>query len=405
MSLDTEIKGSPQQVNAAADWLTSTLVTGLDDAADDVRTARNRGESWGEDAGDAFRSRLGTTADTIDDISSDAGNVGRKVREWSTELKKCQDDMTQVRADAEAGGLTVSGFVVQDPGPGPARPDPTTLYDTQAEADAAWAPWNAHQDKVRVWNDCVGEAGRVRRRYETACQDLLDQVDGYDYALAAVNAESLAGEMARHIERFNYKMRLASAVELLETDAANALRDLQNAPPGSLGDRVSEWQRIEGERAAALRDLENPHARPPASDSPSRLGRAGRLLGPLGLVVGVASDLDEGESLTQAVVSQGGGALAGAAAGAGVGALIGSIVPGPGTAVGAVVGGVIGGAASIVTGAFGDGFIDSLFENGPDLGQAASEGWDSITDTVESAGDAIGDAAGGLVDGVKGLFG
>lgn len=72
------------------------------------------------------------------------------------------------------------------------------------------------------------------------------------------------------------------------------------------------------------------------------------------------------------------------------GAALGSAVPVVGTAVGAVVG--------LGVGIFASGAIDSLFENGPDVGQAIDEGWDSVTGTVgavgdglEAAGDCVGD--------------
>lgn len=71
-------------------------------------------------------------------------------------------------------------------------------------------------------------------------------------------------------------------------------------------------------------------------------------------------------------------------------------MPGVGTAVGAVVGTAIGAGVAI----FADGAIDSLFENGPDVGKALDEGWKSI----ESTGDAIGDAASSVKDTVGGWF-
>lgn len=66
----------------------------------------------------------------------------------------------------------------------------------------------------------------------------------------------------------------------------------------------------------------------------------------------------------QAVASGGAGFLASVGAGAATGAVIGSFVPIPG--VGTAVGAVIGAGVGIFT----SGAVDSLFENGPDVGEA-----------------------------------
>jgi hypothetical protein len=76
------------------------------------------------------------------------------------------------------------------------------------------------------------------------------------------------------------------------------------------------------------------------------------------------------------------------------GAVVGSFVPIPG--VGTAAGAVIGAGVGIFT----SGAIDSLFENGPDVGAAAEAGWDAVADT----GEAIGDAAGSVGDAIGGLF-
>ncbi len=85
-------------------------------------------------------------------------------------------------------------------------------------------------------------------------------------------------------------------------------------------------------------------------------------------VAGIGYDIYTGKDPVQAVASGGGGFFASVAAGAGTGALIGTFVPipGVGTAVGAVVGAGVG--------IFTSGAIDSLFENGPDVGAAFDSG-------------------------------
>jgi hypothetical protein len=51
-------------------------------------------------------------------------------------------------------------------------------------------------------------------------------------------------------------------------------------------------------------------------------------------------------------------------------------------------------------GIFTSGAIDSLFEDGPDVGAAVDSGLDALEDT----GGAIVDGAGAVVDGIGGLF-
>lgn len=51
-------------------------------------------------------------------------------------------------------------------------------------------------------------------------------------------------------------------------------------------------------------------------------------------------------------------------------------------------------------GIFASGAVDSLFENGPDVGAASDSGKDAVTDTV----GAIGDGIGAIGDGIGGLF-
>ena len=128
------------------------------------------------------------------------------------------------------------------------------------------------------------------------------------------------------------------------------------------------------------------------------------MLGPLGFGLGVYNDYQEGESTTQILVSQGASTAVGIAAGAGasaltgmaIGAAAGSVVPGVGTVVGAVVGTAVGAGVAI----FADGAIDSLFENGPDVGKAFDEGVDALADT----GDAIADGVSSAADTVGGWF-
>ncbi|MGY2704213.1 hypothetical protein [Nocardioides sp. HB32] len=112
-------------------------------------------------------------------------------------------------------------------------------------------------------------------------------------------------------------------------------------------------------------------------------------------IAGIGLDIAGGEDPVQATASGAGGFLASVGAGAATGAVVGSFVPVPG--VGTAAGAVVGAGVGIFT----SGAIDSLFENGPDVGAAVDSGVDALEDT----GGAIADGAGAVVDGIGGLFG
>jgi hypothetical protein len=111
-------------------------------------------------------------------------------------------------------------------------------------------------------------------------------------------------------------------------------------------------------------------------------------------LAGIGYDIATGKDPVQAVASGGGGFLASIAAGAATGAVVGTFVPVPG--VGTAVGAVVGAGVGIFT----SGAIDSLFENGPDVGAAASRGGEAVLDT----GKAVVHGVASVGKGIAGLF-
>jgi outer membrane receptor protein involved in Fe transport len=95
-----------------------------------------------------------------------------------------------------------------------------------------------------------------------------------------------------------------------------------------------------------------------------------------------------------------------------IGAMVGTVLPGPGNVIGLVAGAAIGGAVGIVT----SGAVDSIFENGWDLGAAWDNGWRDLADTglvigdlavqgASAAGEAISTVGDGLSDAWDSIFG
>jgi hypothetical protein len=105
----------------------------------------------------------------------------------------------------------------------------------------------------------------------------------------------------------------------------------------------------------------------------SRLGRG---VGVAGAVPAVMADIQDGNSVAEAITREGAGLAAGLWSGAATGGLVGSVVPGAGTAVGVVVGAAAGGFAAL-----------------------------GASKVVEAAWHPAADAVGSAARGVKSLFG
>jgi uncharacterized protein YukE len=413
VSVDTEIQGDTAAIQRAGNWLKEQLAPKVASAADAFNDGRRDAEgSWHGLAGEEFVETMRRGRDASDDLEGATRTMGDDLVEFGEDVKTCQDDMAQIRADARAAGLTVTGFLIEDPGAGPARPPlryegPEEGLDDYNDDVAAY---NDHQELVRQFTYARSEAERIDRKYATACRGLQDDYTVGTHANWLVTVADIVGETAAASVAASIASRqsaLAGRAQSLLAEAQQAIDDLQAHPERYLRRRWLFFQQLDSARLEADRlaiagridEAEDLIRRASALDDarlPRYLGRAGRILGPIGLGLGIYNDYQEGESVTQIAVSQGVSFGAGVAAGAGVGALIGSVVPGPGTAIGAGVGAIVGAGVSI----FSDGMIDSFFENGPDVGEALSEGVDALADT----GEAIADGVGGAISTVGGWF-
>lgn len=417
MSVDTEITGQPGSVESAADWLRDRLAAKLDDAADRLNQARrDAASSWDSEAGEQFAASMTQGRSTVDDLETATKAMADDLDDFAAKLRSCQQDMQAIRSEASAAGLTVSGFVIQDPGPGPARP-PDGFVGTESEVaahNARVAAYDAHQLLLIAYQHAASEAARIDRAYATACRDLQHQYTPGQHASWIVTAGDVLGNTAEAAIGASIgikQSKLHTRAEQLLDDAKRAVNELQSHPERYLKRKwfffkTLDEVRLEADRLAIqgkLDEAEDLLRRSSALEDaklPKYLGRTGKILGPLGLGLGIYNDYQEGESGTQIAVSQGVSTLAGigaaAATGAGVGAAVGSVFPGVGTVVGAGVGTVVGAGVAI----FSDGVIDSLFENGPDVGKAFDEGVDALADT----GGAIVDGVSSLGGAIGGVF-
>lgn len=395
MSLDTEVTGDPGSVESASRWLSGTLGPSVQTGADTLVSARSDADSdWDGDAGRAFSSSMRTAAVRADDLHSTVTDVANAIDTYAAELRTAQNRMVDVREVAAAGGLAVHGFTIENPGAGPTRPGPMTVGpDTPPQAvvahSEAVAAYDAQQDKIRAWNTALEDARQVRAQLTTAADTLADTYRGLEGPEWVLTAADIAGGAAGGVMAFNASALRGSA-NVFRQQAVRELDRALKTNPAHVGRQ--RWYRNLDD-AKRLGSSSDDMAR--SADDLAKRSRAVPLkLGGALAVAGIGYDIVSGEDPVQAVASGGGGFLASVGAGAATGALIGTAVPIPG--VGTAAGAVIGAGVGIFT----SGAIDSLFENGPDVGAAVDAGWDAVEDT----GEVIGDAAGAVGGAIGGLF-
>lgn len=421
MSVDTEIEGRPGSVESVSTWLRGSLAPEIGRAADGMNDARKSAEdSWQGEAGDEFSACMSRARDKTDSLESATKTMAHDLDDFAEKLRGCQNDMATIRTEATAADLTVVGFIIQDPGPGPARPPDgfTGTPEEVADHNAKVTAYDAHMDKIRAYNHASSEAARIDRKYATACQSLQDLYTVGQHASWLLTTADILGDAAAGavgVSIATKQSKLNGRAQHLVDEARRAVDDLQAHPERYMKRKwiffkTLDAAALEADRLAVAgkldeaEDLLRQSRLAGETKIPKVLGRFGKVLGPLGLGLGIYNDYQEGETTTQIVVSQGVSTGVGVAAGAGatvltsmaVGAAIGSVVPGAGTAVGAVVGTVVGAGIAI----FSDGAIDSLFENGPDVGKAFDAGVDALEDT----GGAIKDGVSSVGDKIGGLF-
>ena len=93
---------------------------------------RNADASWQSDAGDEFSARMSKGRDQVEDLEKAAKTMADDLDDFAEKLRRCQDEMRDIRSDASGAGLSVFGFLIQDPGAGPARP-PDYFVGTEPE--------------------------------------------------------------------------------------------------------------------------------------------------------------------------------------------------------------------------------------------------------------------------------
>jgi uncharacterized protein YukE len=358
--------------------------------ADALVSVRSSASSdWDGSAGQAFSGAMGAAAGKADDLHAAVKDVADGIKTFGDNLRSVQNQMADIRRTASAAGLTVNGLVIESPGDGPTRPGPAPDGPdvTTAAVDhynGAVATFNAHQALIKAYNHALAAARQVIADYRGDCDALSNKYRGLSGANWVLTASSVVGGLVGATMEFNASA-LRGTATYFRGLGAQQLDHALKANPSSV--TKTQWYKDldDAKKAVASADDLTKSADGLTKGSKSLPLKLGGALA----IAGIGYDIYEGKEPVQAVAAGAGGFLAAVGAGAAIGTLI--PIPGVGTAVGAIVGAGVG--------IFTSGAIDSLFENGPDVGAAFGAGVDAIGDTAGAIGDAAG-AVGGFVGGL-----
>ncbi|QNG17330.1 DUF1269 domain-containing protein [Rhodococcus triatomae] len=375
MSIETLIEGNPDSIRTASDWLRGSLATGIDTAVESIDASRSAADGgWDGEAGDNFSEKMKSAGNKGNDLSSAARESATSIDDAAAALQTAQSMMEQIRSDAAAAGLTVNGTVIEHPGDAP--PTPISPPTGDAATPAAVSAYNAaviaaeeYARKAEAYEVAEVEAAAARSNWEEALKLLVGAFEASTTKTWFLIADMISAHANAWTDLNPYLM--GKRAELLRIDGIKYLELARNAGPGTPAATV--YRDVDLGRQFLRQADELVDA---AADSAKATDARGLKLGGAFAAAGVAYDIYDGKPVDQALVSGGLGFGASVAAGA----LIGTAIPVPvlGTATGAIVGAGVG--------IFTSGAIDSVFDNGLDVGKALSSGGSAVADTTKAVG-------------------
>ncbi|WP_199432665.1 hypothetical protein [Qaidamihabitans albus] len=188
--LDTAVEGDPNSCAEAADTM-GTLATAAAGAADEFGTALATAQAgWQGPASESFLSAVHFLHTDLDEIASTGEKISSGLAEFGFALAAAIAKMADIRGQAAAGGLEVDGTIILPPQPGPvlkrygailagSRQQGRLLSDEDREyirSDEVSQALDAHNAKVRLYNDCIDSVREVREREEEAHRTLHDVI-------------------------------------------------------------------------------------------------------------------------------------------------------------------------------------------------------------------------------------
>ena len=366
MSIETKVEGNPDQITSLASWLTSSLEPAVSTSGDKLSSARkNLGSEWQGQTAEAIVSWLADAVSASDSLSTRITDIATAFTTYASILSSVRAEAECVRSDATAGGLVVSGTVVEEP------KDTSDTKKTALYSSLSVRMSTAHSTLT---------TGQQDLRTSLASKDVDRVRNGYlIFSTVAEFARTGAPALWTVYTR-NYFA--AEAVRLINMTGDIRAGVLSNLPEGVVNpanaraaNRTLNYSRALEMKGNNMLSKSNTYTAFGKGTKAARVVKgAGGVLSVVGFVVGYWGDKQEGESNEQAAVSN----LAAVAAGTAAGAAIGSVVPGPGTAVGAVVGFTATIATMFVASTFTDAAVDSLHEDHKGIKHALAEGADAV---------------------------
>lgn len=116
MSIETKVEGNPDQITSLANWLTSSLEPVVSTSGDKLSSAKkDLGSEWQGETAEAIVSWLADAVGASDSLSTRITDIATALTTYASILSSVRTEAECVRSDATAGGLVVSGTVVQEP--------------------------------------------------------------------------------------------------------------------------------------------------------------------------------------------------------------------------------------------------------------------------------------------------
>jgi|GEM_PF-4178783 len=371
MPLDTEIKGDPASIRTTVEWL-KARAQDADDTARQVQGAGTTSEStWGGSAAEDFRSVMSQATRRIDadadDLTDTAGALDRHADDLHTVLSR----MSQAREIAAEAGLSVDGYVIQEPGP-ELDPEPlspsSSIPQLQSHGSGTQAQ-SAHAAKMSAYLEASKVVTDASSTLNDSQSRLVKFLNGYaektpfniadistGLAGAVANRTSSYREAARAmdpaIERAAHYAKTWKAnpyaqarADTLEIERRLAKQDKLNKAIATRTARMVDklpnkmktglTASVGGKLAANADDIAHPLLR----NGAKALGKL-PVVGGLITAGGVGMDIAGGEDPGKAIASGASGYVAGSLTTAGVAAAGGPV--GWGVAAGAVVSAGVG---------------------------------------------------------------
>lgn len=399
--IDTDLPGSFADVQGAATWLTS-LADGMEGAGDKAARARSAAAAdWDGDSHHAYATHAGDVITAGDARAAVVRRCADAVETYAWELQACQREMAAHRERATAGGLVVSGTVIEAP-PAPFDPGPPLVMPTPAQQhryDDATDAMNARIEQNELYEQLRLDVRATYDRLDSCVTSTL--VPAQEEAASDSGLETLLDKAKAAADGAGHGITFGeTAFTVRERD----LRAAATAAATALAARRSRNPAVRsGSKAPTPRGLTNaskPGTRAAglAADA-AELARWGKVLkfgGPVIGIVGSGVALANGESPSSVAVGFGAGLAAGVVTGAVVAA---GVVSTPVWATAAAVVLVGAGVSWAATKAW-EAWVPEDVRDSIDDGARAA--WDWTTNTVSEAWDDAGDAVSGAWNSVFG---